>query len=106
MYSLSESNKKLEKLLEDLNTNIEILSKVTALTFRKDSIFKGKETKQEQIEVLEDLKLPDNVIALIIGSTTESVQASRSQRKAKTKKEPQTKPVEPTKEPEVTSNER
>jgi hypothetical protein len=84
--SLSQDNGKLEKLLKDLNTNIELLSKITALTFRKDSIFKGKETKQEQIEVLEDLKLPDNIIALIIGSTVESVQALRSMKKAKAKK--------------------
>lgn len=98
---MNGDSKKLEKLLEDLNTNIEILSKVTALTFRKDPIFQGKETKQEQIEVLEDLKLPDNVIALIIGSTIDSVQASRSQRKAKAKKVPKTEPAEPTKEPEV-----
>jgi CRISPR/Cas system CMR subunit Cmr4 (Cas7 group RAMP superfamily) len=89
---LNEESKKLEKLLKDLNTNIEILSKVTALTFRKDSIFKGKETKQEQIEALEDLKLPDDVIALVVGSTTESVQALRSQRKAKVKKAQKTEP--------------
>jgi len=98
---LSIDSKKLENLLKDLNTNIEILSKVTALAFRKNSIFQGKETKLEQIEVLEDLKLPDNVIALIIGSTIESVQASRSQRKAKAKKVPKTEPAEPAKEPEV-----
>lgn len=79
-------DRKLAKLLEDLNANIQVLSKVTALTFRKDSIFKGKETKQEQIEVLEDMKLPDEVIALIIGSTPESVKALRSQRKAKARK--------------------
>lgn len=84
--------KKLTKLLEDLNANIEILSKVTALTFRKDSIFKDKETKQEQVEALEDLKLPDNVIALIIGSTVDSVQALRSQRKAKAKQAQKTEP--------------
>jgi hypothetical protein len=83
---LSQENKRLERLLEDLNINIEILTKVTALTFRKDSLFKGKETKQEQIEALENLKLPDNIIALITCSTTESVQALRSMRKAKTKK--------------------
>lgn len=79
-------DKKLAKLLEDLNSNIQILSKVTALSFRKDSLLKGKETKQEQIEVLEAMKLPDDVIALIVGSTPESVQALRSQRKAKAKK--------------------
>ena len=92
---MSEESKRLQRLLEDLNANIEILSKVVALTFRKDTLFKGKETKQEQIEVLEDLKLPDNVIALIIGSTTESVQTSRSMRKAKMK---QVSKVEPEKE--------
>jgi hypothetical protein len=81
-----EEEKKLAKLLEELNANIEVLSKVTALTFRRDSIFKGKKTKQEQIEVLEEMKLPDDIIALIIGSTTDSVQAQRSQRKAKVKK--------------------
>jgi hypothetical protein len=89
-------DKKLTKLLEDLNNNIQVLSKVTALSFRKDSIFKGKETKQEQIEVLEDLKLPDEVIALIIGSTPESVKAQRSQRKAKVKKTQETELVKKT----------
>lgn len=87
MQQVLSEEKRLEKLLEDLNANIKILSKVTALTFRKDSIFKGKETKQEQIEALEDLKLPDDVIALIVGSTTESVQALRSMRKAKAKRD-------------------
>lgn len=78
--------KKLTKLLEDLNSNIETLTKVTALTFRKDSLFKGKETKPEQIEVLEEMKLPDHMIALIIGSTVDSVKTQRSQRKARVKK--------------------
>jgi hypothetical protein len=91
---VSQDNKKIEKLLEELNANVEVLSKVTALTLRKDSLFKGKDTKQEQIEVLEALKLPDNVIALVIGSTVESIQASRSQRKAKVKN---TQKIEPEK---------
>ncbi len=85
--------KKLAKLLENLNANIDILSKVTALTFRRDSLFKGKETKQEQIEVLEEMKLPDDTIALIIGSSVDSVQAQRSQRKAKEKKSIRAEPV-------------
>jgi hypothetical protein len=83
---LSQENKNLEKLLKDLNTNIITLSKITALTFRKDILFKGKETKNEQIEALEELKLPDDIIALIIDSTVESVRALRSMRKAKAKK--------------------
>ena len=89
---MSETNAKLEKLLEELNTNIEILTKVTALSFRKDTIFKGKETKQEQIEALEELKLPDRVIALIIGSTAESIQTLRSLKKSKARKVTKTEP--------------
>lgn len=89
---MKQDNNELAKALQNLNANIEILTKVTALTFRKDSLFKDKETKQEQVEVLEDLKLPDDVIALIIGSTVESVQALRSQRKAKAKKAQKTEP--------------
>ena len=46
----------------------------------------SKETKPEQIEVLEQMKLPDYIIALIIGSTADSVKTQRSQRKAKVKK--------------------
>ncbi len=87
---MSEENK-LSKLLEELNTNIQVLSRLTALTFRKDSIFTGKETKPEQIQMLEEMKLPDYIIALIIGSTTDSVQSQRSQRKAKERKTPEQK---------------
>ena len=90
---MSEESKKLAKLLENLNCNIEILSKVTALTFRKDSLFKDTETTQEQIEILEKMKLPDEIIALIIGSTVNSVQAQRSQRKAKEKKSMKAEPA-------------
>jgi hypothetical protein len=84
-YSLSEEAK-LGRILEKLNTNIEILTKVTALTFRKDSLFKGKDTKPEQIEVLDEMNLPDDVIALIIGSTVNSVQTQRRQARAKARK--------------------
>jgi hypothetical protein len=85
------------ELLEKINANIDILSKITVLTLRKEALFKGKDTKQEQIEVLEDLKLPDNVIALVIGSTVDSIQVLRSQRKAKVKN---TQKIEPAKKEE------
>jgi hypothetical protein len=83
---VSEESKELVKLLKDLNENVEILIKVTALTLRKDSIFKDKATKQEQIEALDDIHLSDKLIALVIGSTPGSVQNARSLRKAKTNK--------------------
>jgi len=92
---------KLPKLLEDLNNNIQTLSKLTALSFRKDSLFTGKETKQEQLEVLEALKLPDDIIALIIGSTVDSIYALRSQRKAKAKKNQNQTDSKPSVKPEI-----
>jgi hypothetical protein len=86
---LSQDNRELVKVLQSLNSNIEILTKVVALSIRKDSLFDGKETKQEQVEKLEPLQLPDRIVALVIGSTPDSVKSLRSQRKAKLKKPPQ-----------------
>lgn len=75
--------KELTKQLEELNVNIKVLSKVTALTLRKDTLFKGTETTPEQIEILDKMQLPDDMIALIIGSTVNSVRAQRSQKRQK-----------------------
>lgn len=78
--------KELTKLLNNLNANIQVLSKVTALSLRNESLFKGTETIPEQIEILDRMKLPDDIIATIIGSTVNSVRAQRSQKKARVKK--------------------
>ncbi len=43
--------------------------------------------------MLEKIQLPDEIIALIIGSTVNSVQAQRSQRKAKEKKSVKAEPA-------------
>ena len=83
---MDQENKDLIKQIRLLNENIEVLTKVTALTLRKETLFKGTETKEEQIEKLEELQLPDRVIAIVIGSTPESVQSLRYQRKTKLKK--------------------
>lgn len=78
--------KDLIKLLKELNTNIQILTKVTALTLGKESLFKDAETTGEQMEILEKLSLPDEIIALATGSSVNAVQIQRSRRKAKEKK--------------------
>ena len=83
---MPQDNKELTKALAKLNENIDLLTKVTVLNLRKESIFINAETKQQQIEVLEALDLPDRIIALIIGSTVESVRSLRSQVKGKAKK--------------------
>lgn len=80
------SDKQIAELLKRLNENIETLSKVTALTVRKASLFKGTETKPEQIEILDRIHFPDEIIALIIDSTPESVKRQRRKNRAETKK--------------------
>ena len=89
---MSEEIKQLAELIKNLNSNIEILSKVTSLTFRKEALFAGTETTPEKIKILEELKLPDDIIATIIGSTVGSVRAQRSQAKSKTKNIQQPEP--------------
>jgi hypothetical protein len=86
-----DAEKELVKLLGDLNANIQILTKMTALTLGKESLFKGAETAGEQMEILEKMKLPDEIIALATGSTVNAVQIQRSRRKAKEKKTPEPK---------------
>lgn len=84
---MTQDNKELIRTLNKLNENIDLLTKVTVLSLRKDSIFSGVETKQQQIEVLKPLDLPDRIIALVIGSTADSVKNLRSQAKRATEEE-------------------
>lgn len=81
MKELSKESRDLINQLKALNSNIDLLTKVTAISVGKETIFKGKERKEEKLEVLDDLKLPDEIIALLIGSTPESVRTLRSQKK-------------------------
>jgi hypothetical protein len=83
---LATNNKELINTLEKLNTSIDFLITVTALNLGKNNLFTGKETKQQQIEALEIYNLPDKIIALIIGSTPDSVKSLRSSYKKKTTK--------------------
>jgi hypothetical protein len=80
---VNEETKELTKQLNALNLNIDILNKVTAINIGKEEIFKGKETKEEKIEVLDKIGLPRNLIAIIVGSTPESVSAFKSMKKPK-----------------------
>ena len=67
--------------IRNLSENIEILTKVTAISMTKDQLFKDKEENSEKIKALEIYDLPDKIIALIIGSTPNSVRSLRSQAK-------------------------
>ena len=92
MQALDADTKNLVIQLKSLNENIEILTKVTAISLAKDELFKGKKDNIEKIKALEIYKLPDKIVALIIGSTPNSVKSLRYQRKG-SKKESNNKEV-------------
>lgn len=83
---MSEDTKELIKQIKSLNENIDALAKVTAINIGKDVIFKGKKKKEEKIEILDKMGLPRSIIAIIVGSTPESVSAIKSMKKPKSPK--------------------
>ena len=84
---MSKETTALTKQLKALNKNIDVLNKVTAVSIGKEEIFKGKETKEEKIEALDKIGLPRTLIAIMIGSTPESVSALKSMKKPKSRKQ-------------------
>lgn len=86
MSKLSKETQKLLKQIKALSENIDILTKVTAVNIGKEEIFKGKDKKEERIEILDKMGLPRNIIAIITGSTPESVSAFKSMKKPKPSK--------------------
>lgn len=86
MSKLSEETRELTRQLKALNQNIEILTKVTAVNIGKEDIFKGKETKEEKVKILDRMGLSNEIIAIITGSTSHSVSQIKSVRKPKTPK--------------------
>jgi hypothetical protein len=85
VQALDTDTKNLVTQLKNLNENIEILTKVTAISLAKDELFRGKKENSEKIEALEIYDLPDKIIALVIGSTPGSVKSLRSKRKGSQK---------------------
>ena len=92
MRELSEQNKDLKNQLKTLNENIDLLTKVTAISAGIETIFKGKKEIGEKIDALDEYGLPDRIIAMLIGSTEGSVASIRSRKKAKARKVVQTAP--------------
>jgi uncharacterized protein YegL len=65
---LSEKKDDLTKQLKTLNQNIDTLTKVIAISIGKDNIFKGKNTIEEKVDVLDKMGLSNELIAIITGS--------------------------------------
>lgn len=61
---------------------IDILTKVTAIGMQKEKLLEGKKQK-EQIKILAKLKIPRNIIALIVGTTPLTVSVTLSKMKSK-----------------------
>jgi hypothetical protein len=80
---MSKDQKELLKRLDTLNNNIEILSKVIAVSVGKEAFFKEKKQKEQQIEFLSELGLPRNIIASIVVTTPLTVSVTKSQKRPK-----------------------
>lgn len=83
---MSEEEKELIKQLKALNENLDALAKITAVSVGKDDIFKGMKKKEEKIKVLDKIGLPRSLIAIVTGSTPESVSSFKSMKRTKPSK--------------------
>jgi len=89
---VSEDPKKLLKRLDTLIKKIDILTKVTAISVQKGKLLEGKKQK-EQIKVLDKMGFSPSLIALVVGTTSNTVNVALSQLRKK-KKGKQAKPKE------------
>ena len=83
---MSKESKDLIDQLKVLNENIDLLTKVTAISVGKEAIFKSKKEAGDKIDALDEYDLPDRIIAMLIGSTEGSVASTRSQKRARARK--------------------
>jgi hypothetical protein len=84
---MKEESSPLAKKLDALAQKIDVLSIVTAnLGVQHQKVLEGK-SQTEQIQILSKRKLPKEAIALIVGTTAETVSARLSEMKSKKKKE-------------------
>jgi len=104
---LSRETKDLTKQIKVLNENINVLTKVTAISIGKEFIFKGKDTIDEKVEILDKMGLSNELIAIITGSkSAHSISQLKSKRKPKKPKDkPLTAQIEASTEGAKTKNE-
>ena len=92
---MSKENRALTHQLKALNENIELLTKVTAISVGKDIIFEGMKELGDKVHALDVYNLPNKIIAMLVGSTPDSVKTARSQKKKVKTKPVQVKSPEP-----------
>jgi len=98
---LSDTSNELLEKLDTLIEKIELLTIVTTIGIQKEKLLKGK-NKTERIEILVKLGLSNDVIALIVGTTSSTVSVRRSEIKRKKKKT--SKQKQKTKQPKAGQN--
>jgi len=85
---VSGDSKALLKKLDTLAKKIDILTKVAAISVQKEKLLKRKQ--KEQIEILDKLGFSPSLIALVLGTTSNTVNVALSQLRKKKKKAKQT----------------
>ena len=85
---MSGDSKALLKKLDTLAKKIDILTKVAAISVQKEKLLKRKQ--KEQIEILDKLGFSPSLIALVLGTTSNTVNVALSQLRKKKKKAKQT----------------
>ena len=81
--------------LKALNENVDLLTKVTAISVGKETLFKGMKELGDKVHALDVYDLPDKIIAMLVGSTPDSVKTARSQKKKAKNKPVQAEPSQP-----------
>ena len=77
--------KELIERLDELSAKIDTLIQVVAVSPKMETILREK-TKTQQIEILSDLGLSKDAIALVVDTTPETVSVRISEMKKKRKK--------------------
>ena len=81
----TDFEKEIIEKLDELSAKIDTLIQIVAIFPKIETILKDK-TKTKQIEILSDLGFPKETIALIVGTTPETVSVRISEMKKKRKK--------------------
>lgn len=81
----TDFEKEIIERLDELSAKIDTLVQIIAISPKIETILKDK-TKTQQIEILSDLEFPKNAIALIVGTTPETVGVRISEMKKKKRK--------------------
>lgn len=88
---MDKESKELLKKLDVLAKKIDILTKVTAINVQKERLLEGKK-QREQIEILDKLGFSPSLIALVLGTTPNTVNVALSKLRKKKKRKQTKKP--------------